>query len=246
MRNTKYIGIAVIVFIFGIIFIPRIYKRLAADDVTRGGRMHKVGGEFQKEAPRGLVYINANGTDRKVPAFSFVDQNMDTITNKTYYGKVFLVEFFFTRCTDICIPMSHNLQLIAKQFEDNNDFGIASFSIDPEHDTPAVLKKYAEDYGVTNPNWHFMTGKRDDIRKLSNEGFYLATNEIGDTDKELYHSGLFALIDQNGFIRSRLDPYGNPKPYYRGSVPIDQEVPEGGEQPEIDILIEDIQKLLAH
>lgn len=245
MRNTKYIGIAVIVFIFGIIFIPRIYKRLAADDVTRGGRMHKVGGEFQKEAPKGLVYINANGTDRKVPAFSFVDQNMDTITNKTYYGKVFLVEFFFTRCTDICIPMNHNLQLIAKQFEDNNDFGIASFSIDPEHDTPAVLKKYAEDYGVTNPNWHFMTGNRDDIRKLSNEGFYLATNEIGDTDKELYHSGLFALIDQNGFIRSRLDPYGNPKPYYRGSVPIDQEVPEGGEQPEIDILIEDIQKLLA-
>jgi protein SCO1/2 len=245
MRNNKYIGIALVVFIFGIIFIPRIYKRLAADDVARGGRMHKVGGAIESDAPKGLVYINTNGKDRKVPSFSFVDQNKDTITNKTYYGKVFLVEFFFSRCTDICIPMNHNLQVIAKQFEGNDNFGIASFSIDPEHDTSDVLKKYAEDYGVSNPNWHFMTGERDDIRKLSNEGFYLATNESGDETKELYHSGLFALIDQNGFIRSRLDPYGNPKPYYRGSVPLDQEVPEGGEQPEIDILIEDIQKLLA-
>jgi protein SCO1/2 len=244
-NNNKYIGIAVIVLIFGIIVIPKIYKRLAGDDVARGGRMHKVGGELEKEDPNDLVYINIGGVDRKVPAFSFVDQYADTITNKSYYGKVFLVEFFFTRCTDICIPMSHNLQVIAKEFEGNDNFGIASFSIDPEHDTSEVLKKYAEDYGVTNPNWHFMTGERDEIRKLSNEGFYLATNEIGDTEKELYHSGLFALIDQNGFIRSRLDSYGNPKPYYRGSVPLDQVVPEGGEQPEIDILMEDIQKLLA-
>ena len=138
MRNNKYIGIALVVFIFGIIFIPRIYKRLAADDVTRGGRMHKVGGTFESEAPKGLVYINTNGKDRKVPPFSFVDQNKDTITNKSYYGKVFLVEFFFSRCTDICIPMNHNLQVIAKQFEGNDNFGIASFSIDPEHDTSST------------------------------------------------------------------------------------------------------------
>ena len=88
-----------------------------------------------------------------------------------------------------------------------------------------------------------MTGDRSVIRKLSNEGFYLATNEEGD-ETDLYHSGLFALVDQNGFIRSRLDPYGNPKPYYRGFVPMDKVVPEGGETSEVDILIEDINKLL--
>jgi len=59
--------------------------------------------------------------------------------------------------------MNHNLQAIAKMYEGNSNFGIASFSIDPEHDTPDVMKKYAEDYGVTNPNWHFMTGDRSDI-----------------------------------------------------------------------------------
>lgn len=243
-NNTKYIGVAAVILIFGIIFIPRIYKRLASDDVTRGGRMHKVGGELDVAQPDELAYISIGGKDRKVPSFEFVNQDGDTISNKDYRGKVYLVEFFFTRCTDICIPMNYNLQYIAEKYKDNPDFGIASFSIDPEHDTPAVLKQYAKDYGVTNPNWNFMTGDRDQIRQLSNEGFYLGTNVAGDTETELYHSGLFALIDQNGFIRSRLDPYGNPKPYYRGSVPRNAEVAEGEEQPEIDILIEDIDKLL--
>lgn len=244
MRKNTYIGIAAIVLIFGIIFIPKIFKRLANDDVTRGGRMHAVGGEQEEEAPDGLVYINQNGVDRKVPTFEFVNQDNDTITNADYKGKIYLVEFFFTRCTDICIPMNHNLQAIAKQFEGNPNFGIASFSIDPEHDQPEVLKKYAQDYGVTNPNWNFMTGDREEMRKLANEGFYLATN-LGEVEHvDLYHSGLFALIDQNGFIRSRLDPYGNAKPYYRGHVPMDAQLAEDEEQPEIDILIEDIKKLL--
>lgn len=242
MKKNTYIGMAAIVLIFGIIVIPKIYKRLANDDVSRGGRMHQSGEQIET-APDGLIYINQNGVDRKVPEFALINQNNDTITNANYKGKVYLVEFFFTRCTDICIPMNYNLQAIAKQFEDRDDFGIASFSIDPEYDQPDVLKKYKEDYGVTHPNWNFMTGDRSVIRKLSNEGFYLATNEEGD-EKDLYHSGLFALIDKNGFIRSRLDPYGNAKPYYRGFVPMDKEVAEGGETPEIDILIEDIIKLL--
>ena len=244
MRKNTYIGIAFIVLIFGILFIPKIFNRFANGDVVRGGRMHAVGESEQKFTDE-LLYIPINGKDKKVPAFTFVDQDKDTISDKDYRGKVFLVEFFFTRCTDICIPMSHNLQEIATMFEDKPNFGIASFSIDPEHDTPDVLKKYAADYGVTNPNWHFMTGDRADILKLSNEGFYLATNTEDDLENGLYHSGLFALIDQNGFIRSRPDNTGNnPKPYYRGSVPRNAIVSDGEEAPEIDMLIEDIKKLL--
>ncbi len=243
MRKNTYIGIAFIVLVFGVIFIPKIFKRVSNDDVTRGGRMHAVG-ESQEENTGDLVYITLNGVDRKVPPFEFVNQNKDTISNINYRGKVYLVEFFFTRCTDICIPMNHNLQAISKQFENDPNFGIASFSIDPEHDTSEVLKAYAEDYGITNPNWNFMTGDRDTIYRLSNEGFYLNVSYEAGLENGFYHSGLFALIDQNGFIRSRLDPNGNPKPYYRGSVPLDAQVLEGEEAPEIDILIEDIKKLL--
>lgn len=244
MRKNTYIGIAFVVLIFGIIFIPKIFERYSNDDVVRGGRMHAIG-EKEEIANDELLYITINKEPKRVPSFEFLDQNKDTISDKDYRGKVFLVEFFFTRCTNICIPMNHNLQAIAKLFEDEPNFGIASFSIDPEHDTPEVMKKYAEDYGVTHPNWHFMTGQRSDILKLSNEGFYLATNTEDDLENGLYHSGLFALIDQNGFIRSRPDQTGNnPKPYYRGSVPMDAKVGEGEETPEIDILIEDIKTLL--
>ena len=244
MRKNTYIGIAFVVLIFGIIFIPKIFQRFSNDDVVRGGRMHAVGEKEFVDTDE-LLYIKINDKEKKVPSFKFIDQNKDTISDKDYRGKVFLVEFFFTRCTDICIPMNHNLQAIAKLFEDEPNFGIASFSIDPEHDTPEVMKKYATDYGVTHPNWHFMTGERSDILKLSNEGFYLATNTNDDLENGLYHSGLFALIDQNGFIRSRPDNTGNnPKPYYRGFVPMDTKVGAGEENPEIDILIEDIKKLL--
>ena len=244
MRNNTYIGIAFIVLIFGIIFVPKIFRRLSNNDVSRGGRMHVVGGVVDAQDADDLVYITINGKDRKVPSFAFLNQDNDTISNANYRGKVYLVEFFFSRCTDICVPMNHNLQAIAKRFEDNPNFGIASFSIDPEHDQPEVLKQYAQDYEVTNPNWHFMTGDRETIYKLSNEGFYLNVSYEAGLENGFYHSGLFALIDQNGFIRSRLDPNGNPKPYYRGSVPMGATVLEGAEQPEIDILIEDIHKLL--
>lgn len=244
MRKNTYIGIAFIVLIFGIIFIPKIFRRLSNNDVTRGGRMHAVGGVTDAPDQGELAYVTLNGKDRKVPPFSFLNQDRDTISNTNFRGKVYLVEFFFTRCTDICIPMNHNLQHIAKKFENNPNFGIASFSIDPEHDQPEVLKQYAQDYQVTNPNWHFMTGDRETIYKLSNEGFYLNVQYDAGLENGFYHSGLFALIDQNGFIRTRLDPYGNPKPYYRGSVPMDAIVAEGAEQPEIDIVIEDIHKLL--
>ena len=244
MRKNTYIGIAFIVLIFGIIFIPKIFRRISNQDITRGGRMHAVGGVADAQGDDELIYITINGKDRKVPPFSFLNQDKDTISNADYRGKVYLVEFFFTRCTDICIPMSHNLQEIAKLYEDNPNFGIASFSIDPEHDQPEVLKQYAKDYGVTHPNWNFMTGDRETIYRLSNEGFYLNVSYEAGLENGFYHSGLFALVDQNGFIRSRLDPNGNPKPYYRGSVPLGAEVLEGGEQPEIDILVEDINKLL--
>ena len=244
MRKNTYIGIAFIVLIFGIIFIPKIFRRLTNDDVTRGGRMHAVGGVDEASEDHGLVYINQNGKDRKVPSFSFVNQDNDTITNANYRGKVYLVDFFFTRCPNICIPMTHNMQLIAEQFADREDFGIASFSMDPEYDQPDILKEYAKQYGVTHPNWNFMTGDRDTLRDLSNTGFYLPAAEGSQEPKDLYHSGLFALVDKNGFIRSRKDDFGNPLIYYRGFIPADGAATEDGETPQIDILIEDIKKLL--
>ena len=122
-----------------------------------------------------LAFIEINGKRKKVPAFSFIDQNGKTITNKDYEGKVYIVEFFFTTCPTICPRMSSNLVQIQNAVSEFDDFGVASFTINPEHDTPEVLKAYAEKYGMTNPNWHLMTGNQEAIYKLANEGFNLYT-----------------------------------------------------------------------
>ena len=175
-KKQTYIGIAVIVLIFGLLVIPKIIRRISNGDVTRGGRMHVIKDKTDNDE---LSYIQFEGKDRKVPSYSFVNQLGDTITNDTFKRKVYVVEFFFTRCPGICIPMNQNLVFIADYFKDEPNFGIASISIDPDHDTPEVLQAYAEGYGITHPNWHFLTGNFTDPFQLSVEGFYLNAEKRG-------------------------------------------------------------------
>ena len=122
---------------------------------------------------------------------------------------------------------------VQEEFLNNENFAIASFTIDPIHDTPEVLKEYADRYGANHKQWHFLTGNKSDILKLSNEGFKLYAAESEEAEGGFEHSGLFALIDQQGFIRSRIDKNGNPIIYYNGL-----------EDEGVQMLIEDIRKLL--
>ncbi len=241
--NYSYIGIAFIILVFGIIFVPRIVDRLKNDSVVENDRLN-----IQKEGAKGLnkdlAFIEINGQPKKVPSFSFTDQNGKTITNKDYEGKVYIVEFFFTTCPTICPRMSSNLVQIQNTFDDFDNFGVASFTINPEYDTPEVLKAYAEQYGITNPNWHLMTGSEEAIYKLANEGFNLYTAKDGEVEGGFEHSGNFALIDKNGFIRSRKDASGNPMIYYNGMISEAESVDDEGQSQEITILKEDIAKLL--
>tara|TARA_R110002110_G_scaffold352266_1_gene562316 strand:- start:895 stop:1635 length:741 start_codon:yes stop_codon:yes gene_type:complete len=241
--NYSYIGIAFIILVFGIIFIPKIIDRISNDDISR----HESRSNQQKEQDSktsDLVFITSNGENRKVPNFSFVDQHGKTITNKDYEGKVYVIEFFFTSCPTICPRMNKNLIHIQNEFIDFEDFGVASFSINPDYDTPEILKAYAEKYGVTNPNWHLMTGDKETIYKLSNEGFYIYAAANPDVEGGFEHSGNFALIDKNGFIRSRV-VNGNPIIYYNGITSESEKTDEDGKSEEISALKEDIKKLLS-
>ncbi|WP_375234503.1 SCO family protein [Winogradskyella sp.] len=248
--NYSYIGIAFIILVFGIIFIPRIIDRVSSNDITRDDNRSGDVTIQQIKAPNkknqsDLVYIpSLDGGNRKVPAFSFTDQNGNTITNEDYLGKVYLVEFFFTTCPTICPRMNSNLVQIQNDFKDyQNNFGVASFTIMPEIDTPKVLKAYADKYGITNPNWHLMTGDEDTIYKLANEGFYLYTAR-GEDAEGFEHSGNFALIDKEGYIRSRMKSPNNPLIYYNGIVSEEEGTDDEGIPQEISIIKEDITKLL--
>ena len=250
--NYSYVGIAFIILVFGIIFIPKIVDRLSNADITRDESRSQSVSTQEKEKTNSkkknlsdLVYIpDGKGGNRKVPAFSFTDQNGKTITNKDYLGKVYLVEFFFTTCPTICPRMNANLVQIQNHFSEyERNFGVASFSIFPEIDTPEVLKTYATKYGITNPNWHLMTGDEEIIYALANQGFYLYA-EKGEDAAGFEHSGNFALIDKEGYIRSRLRSPNNPLIYYNGIVSEDEGVDDEGIPEQISILKEDIAKLL--
>lgn len=237
-KKYTYVWVSLIILIFGIIFIPKIVERIKNGTVVINDRMNVA----SSSAP--LEYITLNGEKRKVPSFEFVDQDSLLVSDKDYLGKVYVVEFFFTSCPSICPIMNTNLLDLQQEFKEFEDFGIASFSITPEHDTPKVLKEYAEKHGITDMDWHLMTGNKDEIYKLANNGFNIFAAEAPNVPGGFEHSGLFALIDKEGYIRSRKDKFGNPIVYYRGAITENEGENEVGETQQISILKKDIRKLL--
>ena len=243
MDNKKNIIIIILILVFGLVFVPRIIDRVKNDDVSRSESRSLKLDNFEKNIEP-LPYLLVNNERKKVPDFKFINQNEKLVSNKDYLGKVYIVEFFFTTCTTICPIMNTNLVHIQNSFTAFPDFGIASFSINPEYDTSEVLRLYAQDNGITNPNWNLMTGDRNEIYKLANDGFNLYTAASSDFVDGFEHSGYFAIIDKEGYIRSRVDEFGNPKIYYKVSVDFNEKLDNNGEAEEITILKEDLLKLL--
>lgn len=242
MKNYSYIGISFIILIFGIIFIPRIVDRVSDHEVVSSNRLSQDPEGEVDDAP--MMYIEINGERKRAPEFEFVNQMGDTISSEDYKGKVYVAEFFFATCPTICPIMTANLVEVQKAFSNEDDFGIVSFTIDPKHDTPEVLKNYAEQHGIIHPNWHLLTGEKADLFEVANSGFNLFAGEDTAAAGGFAHSGYFALVDKEGYIRSRKDKFGNPLYAYRGSVEKGIIVEPGEEEPQIDILIQDIKKLL--
>ena len=231
-KRKSYIGLFIIIIIFSFWFIPRINNRVNDNRVSDSSRTKEISQSSK------LSFINLNGESRKVPEFVFQNQDNRYVTNEDFSGKVYVAEFFFTSCPSICIEMNQNMKILDEEFGGRDDFGIASFTIDPVNDTPVVLKEYAEDYDVFSQNWHFLTGDKEAIYTLSNQGFNIFASVNPRVEGGFEHQGYFALIDKDGYIRSRTDQFDNPIVYYMG---IDQK--NIGIQ-EVDLLIEDIEKLL--
>lgn len=207
-KNKSYIWISFIVLVFGIYSIPKIIERIKKGTIVKSDRLDRVAGETGVES--NLFQVG------KAPKFSLTDQNNLKISNQTFQGKVLVVEFFFSTCPTICPIMNKNMVEIQNEFLNDRNFGIASITINPDNDTPEVLKAHAKTLGITSPNWHFLTGNRNTIFELANKGFSLYTGLNPKIAGGFEHSGLFALIDKKGNIRCRKDEFGNPIVYYDG------------------------------
>lgn len=137
--------------------------------------------------------------------FSFINQNEKVITQKDYANKIYVADFFFTTCPTICPIMQDNMVLIQERFKDNPKVMLLSHSVTPEKDTPAILKKYAEEKGVIDQKWNLVTGNKKDIYYIARKS-YLAVKT--DSEGEMYdmvHTENFILVDTKRRIRGFYD-----------------------------------------
>jgi len=208
LKNKSYIWISLVILVFGIYAVPKIIDKIENNEIVKGNRLDKVSNSSNEDGK--LVKIGP------APKFELLNQDNLKISDVTYKGKVYVLEFFFSTCPSICPKMNQSMLQIEKTFFGNPNFGIVSITIDPEHDTPAVLKAHREFLGVKSSNWNFLTGDKSYIFDLSNKGFNLYAGQNNKAQGGFEHSGLFALIDKNGNIRCRKDEFGNPILYYDG------------------------------
>ena len=137
----------------------------------------------------------------QVPDFSLIDQRGNPIVLSDLKGKIWVANFIFTRCVAACPLMTDKMKKLQEEFSESSvDF--VSFSVDPEYDTPDVLFQYANRFGVDGNRWFFLTGDKETIYHLTQEGFGLA---IGQQDSEVLHSARFVLVDRRGQIRGYYD-----------------------------------------
>lgn len=136
-----------------------------------------------------------------IPLFAFIDQTGKTVTEKTTKGKIYVTNFFFTRCQNICPRMMDNLKKVADAFAGDSDVLIVSHSVTPLYDNVAVLKAYSAEKGITNPNWHLVTGDKDEIYKIARKGYFADSITGSAITTQFLHTENFILVDQNRHIR---------------------------------------------
>ncbi|MDE0184650.1 MAG: SCO family protein [Candidatus Poribacteria bacterium] len=137
----------------------------------------------------------------QVPDFSLIDQRGALVTPSDLRGKIWVVDFIFTRCVAACPLMTDKMKKLQEEFAESGVYFV-SVSVDPEYDTPDVLFQYANRFGVDGNTWLFLTGEKENIYHLTQDGFGLA---IGQQESEVLHSARFVLVDHRGQIRGYYD-----------------------------------------
>lgn len=140
-----------------------------------------------------------------IPEFTFTNQDNQTVTEQDFKDKIYVADFFFTTCPTICPVMKKNMLKVYDVFKDHSDVKILSHSIDPQHDTPAVLKEYSDDLGVSNRMWQFVTGEKSKIYEIGQKHYLVTAGEDAKAPGGYIHGGQFVLVDKDKHIRGIYD-----------------------------------------
>ncbi len=150
-----------------------------------------------------------------LPAFELTERRQAPLRLDDLRGKVWVADFMYTSCVEICPLQSAEMARLQAAFADHADLRLVSISVDPERDTPVVLSAYAEKFQADPERWLFATGEPDAVARLAQEGFRLSAASYAPTDDgadhTFIHSNRFVLVDRQGRIRG----------YYRSTDPDD-------------------------
>ncbi|HEY2727161.1 MAG TPA: SCO family protein [Parafilimonas sp.] len=158
------------------------------------------------------VFAGTNDWKSKSPVisyvkpFAFITQDKKVFTEKDMVGKVCAVNFFFTSCKGICPVMNNNLDVIYNEFKDQPDFMIVSHTCDPETDSAARLKHYADSMKVDTKKWVFLTGRKDSLYLAARNSYLIddPNNNVGNINDQFLHSQFIALVDKFGNVRGQV------------------------------------------
>jgi protein SCO1 len=146
--------------------------------------------------------INENHT---VSDFKLINQNGKIITQSDYNDKIYVTDFFFTRCPSICPIMSNNMEKLQNIFLKEKEVMFLSMSVTPEMDSVPVLKKYAEKNGAIDTKWNITTGDKKHIYNLARKSYFAAVDQGDGGLQDFIHTPNFILIDQEKRIRGVYD-----------------------------------------
>lgn len=195
----KYKVVLVVVVIFSAISLTVFYNLLKVEKKLKVYNPVDVNPSM---VDAGIKHITR---DHRIANFKLINQNGNIITNKDYQGKIYVADFFFTRCQGICIPMAYNMGELQEYYKNDNDIKFLSHSVTPKMDSISVLKKYAEEKGIIDGKWNVTTGSKKHIYELARKS-YMVVQESGDGgEDDFIHTENFVLVDKERRIRGYYD-----------------------------------------
>jgi protein SCO1/2 len=192
-RATVIVSVLVVVILYGVYSFLTTKETLPVYNPS----------DFNPE----LVDKSLQGTteDHTVAEFKLINQNGEIITQEDYQDKIYVADFFFTRCPSICPIMTANLVIIQEEFLNNDDIMLLSLSVTPKMDSIPVLREYADKKGVIDSKWNITTGDKKHIYDLARKS-YFAVVEQGDGGlQDFIHTPNFILVDKKKRIRGIYD-----------------------------------------
>lgn len=149
-----------------------------------------------------MFHIQKNHT---IADFELTNQNGKIITNKNYKNKIYIADFFFTRCQTICIAMAYNMNELQNFYKNDDDIMFLSHSVTPVMDSVPVLKEYAKRKGVIDGKWHVTTGSKKHIYELARKSYFAVLDQGDGGEQDFIHTEQFVLVDKERRIRGYYD-----------------------------------------